>query len=538
MAENAVRFLREPGLVPNPNPAAPLAAVLSFRCDGPVETSLTIRRGAEVINTLRYGPDADPDVLPVVGFVAGCEHQVSVCCSDPEGQRAPACAKLNFSAPALPDDATVFPQIAARRNGRLPMEPGFTLFNPRRRMRPGVLSPQETKRFNQGFGLLSLVNGAGDVVWWYRTDSRINTFRILRNGNLLYLTADSRAVEIDLLGNPVARWVAARRPEGPAEGHISVDALTFHHSIDELPNGDFVVLGSERRLIRDYYSSEYAADAPRQDQWVMGDEVLVFTREGEVTWRWNAYDHMDPWRIGYQTMARYWKIRGFPDTIDWSHANKILYWPERDQFVVNFRLLSAVMGISRATGEISWIAGEPSGWDEALRPKLLTLSEGSRWFWHQHSPSFTPDGRLVLFDNGNYQARPFDPPASPTETHTRVLLYDLDVENKRLTEVWNSDAPNDPPVVSFAMGSTQYLPSSGNCLAGYGFLIAPEALPNTGWDEMVQAPVWSRVREMTMATPSQVVWEVTLGAPERMPALGWTSFGAQRVPAWPAKGED
>jgi len=535
---NPVRFLGEPQLRANPNPAAPLAAVLSLRCDGPVETTVTVRRGSEVVNTLRYGTDADSETLPVVGFVAGCAHQVAICCSDPKGQRAPACSELTFDAPALPDEPIVFPLIAARRNGRLPMEPGFTLFNPRRRMRPGVFSPQETKRFNQGFGLLTLVNGAGDVVWWYRIDSRINHFRVLRNGHLLYLTADSRAVEIDLLGNPVARWVAARRPGGPAEGHISVDALTFHHSIDELPNGDFVVLGSERRLIRDYYSSEYAADAPRQDQWVMGDEVLVFTREGEVTWRWNAYDHMDPWRIGYQTMARYWKIRGFPDTIDWSHANKILYWPERDQFVVNFRLLSAVMGISRATGEISWIAGEPSGWDEALRPKLLTLSEGSRWFWHQHSPSFTPDGRLVLFDNGNYQARPFDPPASPTETHTRVLLYDLDVENKRLTEVWNSDAPNDPPVVSFAMGSTQYLPSSGNCLAGYGFLIAPEALPNTGWDEMVQAPVWSRVREMTMATPSQVVWEVTLGAPERMPALGWTSFGAQRVPAWPAKGED
>ena len=71
---------------------------------------------------------------------------------------------------------------------------------------------------------------------------------------------------------------------------------------------------------------------------------------------------MDPYRIGYQTLNGYWKRRGWPDTEDWSHANGLEYVEKTNSILINFRIQSAIFNISRQTGEIIWIAGEPSGW--------------------------------------------------------------------------------------------------------------------------------------------------------------------------------
>ena len=104
--------------------------------------------------------------------------------------------------------------------------------------------------------MLLVVDHAGEVLWYYRMDSRISDFELLRNGNLIYVTQDYRLIEIDWLGNTIHEWYASERPQGPAEGATPVETLTFHHEIDELPNGNLVVLGSERKEINNYYTSE------------------------------------------------------------------------------------------------------------------------------------------------------------------------------------------------------------------------------------------------------------------------------------------
>lgn len=77
----------------------------------------------------------------------------------------------------------------------------------------------------------------------------------LRNGNILYLTTDFRAIEIDLLGNPVGSWYAAQRPQGEADG-IGIPTLSMHHEIDELANGNLLVMGTELREFDNWYTSE------------------------------------------------------------------------------------------------------------------------------------------------------------------------------------------------------------------------------------------------------------------------------------------
>ena len=536
-SETPLGFLSGPEVRANPNPAVPLAAILTFEANGRVETRIEITTG-DNRRVIEYGPGKSRHQrLPLVGFHAGLCHEVRVTISDAEGKSPPVTATVEFTAPELPAEVEEFPVIETKRLSNAPMEPGVTIFNPRRRVPAARISATQAKRFNQDFGLLVAVNTAGDVIWYYRSDSRISDFELLRNGNIVFLTQDFRAVEIDLLGNIIAQWYAKHRPQGALDGATPVDTLTFHHDIEELPNGNFLVLGSERKRITDFFSSELDEQAPRNDQWVIGDEVVEFRRDGKIVWRWKAFENLDVFRIGYETFSGYWEHRGFPGTIDWSHANSIV--PLDDgSLLVNYRVQSAITKIDRKTGEISWIAGEPSGWSERLRAKLFTMKGDAKWFWHQHGPTITPTGTLLLFDNGNFQARPFDKPVPPAQTKSRVVEYALDQEEMSIQERWSSVIPQDPSVVSFAMGSTQSLPKTGNLLAGYGFLLSQDDIRDGTWHTLGQSRVWTRVREYTHDSPSEVVWELTLQARDNDVGLGWNLFGARRIEFFPLRGQE
>lgn len=315
-------FTTAPVVSANPNPAVPLAAVLRFSAGEPVDTTIRISDGKHEWE-LSYDEARNPaDGLAVVGMRPDRRHQIRVFIRDAAGNVAEATGALEFTTPPLPSGHTEFPPLDVTVSRPERMEPGITLFSPRRVTR--------NIKLNQSFGMLLALDAAGEVVWYYRMNSRISDLQQLRSGNIMYLTQDFRLVEIDLLGNVVAQWYAAGRPEGPAEGAIPIETLAIHHEVDELPNGNLVILGVEQRAIDNYYTTEYDPDAPRRTHNVMGDEIIEFTRDGKEVWRWRAFDHLDPFRIGYGLTNNYWIQRGFPDTVDWTHANGLLYYEEDD----------------------------------------------------------------------------------------------------------------------------------------------------------------------------------------------------------------
>ncbi len=518
------QFIAEPRVAANPNPQAPLAAVLTFAADRPVATTIRVSDGTHAWE-LRYDASHDPaEGLPVVGMRPERRHEIRVRIEDEAGRSAEAPAPLEFTTPALPSDPNEFPPVRITVRKPEKMEPGWTIFNPRRRKIGDI-------RFGQSFGMLLAVDGEGTPVWYYRTDSRISDLERLSNGNLAYITQDYRLVEIDMLGNVVRQWYAKGRPKGPTDG-IPIDTLTFHHEVDELPNGNLVILGSEIREIDNYYTSEYDPNAPRKRQRVMGDEIIEFTRDGEVVWRWKAFDHMDPFRIGYETFSGYWERRGFPGVVDWSHANGLMYDPNDDSLLVCFRYQAAILKIDRKSGQVKWVLGEPSGWSGELAKKLLKPEGEMRWFYHQHAPHPTPNGTLLLFDNGSYGARPFTPPLPPVKTYSRAVEYAIDEAAGTVKQVWESEGPGPEAVVSFAMGDVDWMPETGNILVHYGLIVGRDELPRFNWKNFNRIGSWTRIREYTHTTPPEVVWELVLGDPSGKSPIGWALFGGDRWKSW------
>lgn len=524
-------FTQAPRVIANPNQSAPLAAVVAFEADQPVSTKIRITDGEHEWE-LSYESSRDPAKgLPVIGMRPDRMHELSVFIQDASGAGSAAPETLRYRTPALPSGPADFPSIEVAVSKREQMEPGFRLLNPRRRIpRRTQRGNEQERRFGADFGMLLMTDAAGEPVWYYRSGSRISDFQYLDNGHILYVTQDYRIVEIDLLGNRLREWYAAERPQGPDDDAAAVPAMTFHHDADVLSDGRLLALSTVRRRLSNYYTSEYDAEAPRKTQWVMGDRVVEFNQQGRVLWEWNAFEHMDPYRIGYETFSQYWVRRGFEDTVDWSHANSAFVHPEGQAVVVNFRLQSAIIQVDRKTGRIRWIFGEPGGWPERLQDRLIRLTDGSRWFWHQHSPTLTSRGTLLLFDNGNYRARPFEPPAPVARTYSRAVEYEIDEENRTARLVWSSEAPGAGKVVSIAMGSVSEMPETGNILVGYGALLDSERLGEIDWRTRARIGQWTLAREYTRSSPPEVVWEIQLTETGADPPIGWTIFGVQLVP--------
>ncbi len=519
-----LRVVEQPRVSANPNPAVPLAAVVSFDVNRPVSTTIEINEGAHRWSLHFDDTRAPAKGLPVVGMRPGRRHILRVTVRDRSGATQ-TLRPLGYTTPALPTDPAEFPKIHVKAHLPAKVEPGLTLFNPRRRI-PGAAS----RRFNQGFGMLVAVDERGEVVWYYRGDSRISDFAQLRNGNLVFITQDNRLVEIDLLGNIKRQWVARGRPEGPGDG-TPVDTLTFHHSVKELPNGNVLILGTERRQVEAYFTSAWDSAAPRRTQWVMGDEIVEFRKsDGRVVWRWKAFDHLDPMRIGYQTFSGYWERRGWPGTVDWTHANNVSFVGRDNAVLCNLRYQSAILKIDRETGNIIWIAGEHSGWPKTLQGRLLKLEGTDKWFWHQHAPELTAKGTLLLFDNDNFRARPFDEPAPPSAVRSRAAEYRIDERGRTIHRVWTSEIPGEGPLASWAMGSARALPKTGNVLVGYGLMFLPEDLKAATWQTRLQFKGRTMIREFTHTTPAEVVWELTLTSQDPTSKIGWSLFGARRLP--------
>ena len=524
-------FITSPTIEQNPNPRVPLAAIVKFAGSEPVTTTFTVSDGNREWK-LKYPPGRDKKAgLPVVGMKYGRSHEISVAITNADGETSTAEAVLTFSTPEKPDDPTLVPPVKVIKSDPKRIEPGYTLASLRRNLpRRGNPRGGGGARAGASFGLLAAFDHDGQIVWSYYGDARISDVEPLENGNILFLTTDFTAVEIDLLGNKVGEWYAADRPAGKGSG-IGIPTLTMHHEIDELPNGNLLVMGTEMREFDNWYTSETDPEAPRERQNVMGDVVIEFTRKGEVVWQWKALDHLDPYRIGYETFTQYWIRRGFRGARDWSHGNGFAYDASDDSLLISFRMQDAVVKVDRKSGEIVWILGDHAGWKQSLQPKLLTPTGEMNWFYHQHMPQITPEGTLVLFDNRTWSAIPFARPLPPAQTWTRAIELKINEENHTVEKLWSSEDYAIDRLMTFAMGEADVLPQTGNVLVFYGSA-AVVTDTTLGWDDVLgQRSVvdrGTRVREFTRSQPAECVFDIEL-RDESENQIRWGIYGGARV---------
>lgn len=144
--------------------------------------------------------------------------------------------------------------------------------------------------------------------------------------------------------------------------------------------------------------------------------------------------------------------------MDWFHLNSAIYDRSDDSIIVSSRE-NFVIKLDYSTGAIKWILGDPTKYwytFPSLRAKALTLAPGGLYPIGQHALSITPDGLLMLFNDGLGSAnQPAGEPSGQTRTYSAVSAYAIDPTSMTAQNVWNYDAGQMiySPICSSAYGS-------------------------------------------------------------------------------------
>ncbi len=477
------------------DPQFPLHIRLEIAASGPLE--VLFEQGGE---RWRYTAEAAPAALVLPGLHPGepCLLRVTA------GEKS---ERLSFPAPE-PDFPLPPLEVVRNRPGR---EPGHRLFN--------LMREAEYE-----LGLLAMVDGEGRLCWLFSAPKKITDARALADGRLLCLVGKDEAWELDVRGAaPLRRWHAANLLKERPPGSIPVACDTFHHELLPLTEERWAVLSTE--LVKlDYPTSETDPDAPRLPTWVVGDVVVEFEpASGAVLREISMLELLDPQRLGYLSLSGLYNGPYGKRTADWSHGNAILHDPRDDSYILSLRHQDALVKVARATGEVVWILGDPKGWEEPWRAKLLRAPDDFPWPYHQHAPSFTPDGDILLFDNGNFRALPHDPPLPAEECRSRAQILRVDEAARTVEEVWSY--AGGAPFYSPWLGDAQWLPATGTVLIVDGGRTADASGAPT--HDVRGSHHYARLLEVR-PPDGEVLFELAVGDP-RPGQTSWAVYRAEPV---------
>lgn len=162
---------------------------------------------------------------------------------------------------------------------------------------------------------------------------------------------------------------------------------------------------------------------------VVADGLAVWDPAGDLLATWRLTDHV-PTGPG-QLDSLYWRdpFVGIPD---WSHGNSITVGEGLG--LLSLRWLDAVVALEADPeapefGALRWVL---SGTADAQLGSDLLLPPGED-FVGQHHPTFTHDGRLMLFDNR----------VAPERSRVLQLALDHDAGTASIVESWTMDSHCD-----------------------------------------------------------------------------------------------
>jgi hypothetical protein len=296
----------------------------------------------------------------------------------------------------------------------------------------------------------------GRVEWYYDPSSSgltlINAGQsLVPGGTVLLLGADHDAPlpsarnvlrEVDLAGDVIRETnIAAVNAQLTAMGHDVIHSFT--HDAQRLSDGRTAVIGITERTV----------DINGTPTNYIGMMIIVLNTDLQVTWAWDAFDHLDvnrgpvlgeivqPGSPGPTSCVP--KLPAF----DWLHLNAVSRSPDGN-LVLSIRHQDWVIKIAYQDGEgdghIIWRLGKDGDF-------AVNSADPNPWFSHQHNAHYVDDHTLILLDNGNTR-RAGDPNA-----HSRGQVWQLDEQAMTATLVVNADLGR----YAAALGAAQRL-ANGN----------------------------------------------------------------------------
>ncbi|MGB5317784.1 aryl-sulfate sulfotransferase [Eudoraea sp.] len=498
----------------NQNAKAPLAGIYNIVADKPVKVRLSINNGNQPIIVPGLDVYAEEHESLVLGLGPNKTHEVIAVLIDEQGNETILPPK-QITTPALPDD---FPKLNLTMEASEKLEPGITMFT--------VFKWLDKFEDDPDWGYAIAVDDKGQVIWYLKTDYFIDEVRRLQNGNLFFGgSVDGRVYEIDMLGNVINEWHSAGAVVGEvAEASIPVDTDVFHHEVRELDSGNFLSLGLEVISLEDFPAA-YPPSKKRAAADVASDVIIEFDKKGNTIHKWSVSDILDIKRLGAGSLTRGFYEDVYKDKydsvpFDITHSNALYYSEAEGAAYVSSNYQCVIYKVDMETGKLKWIIGDPTGWEKPWSEKLLKPEGEFIYPYHQHGLEVTPQGTLLLFDNGGSRHLPPNKPMPAEERFSRAVEYKVNEAAGTVEELW-SYGPQYERFVSPFISDADYLPETGHILITDGGRIKGEdgePLATFGGRN------WARIFEVTKEDKSRKLWEITIEDPE----VGLSVYRAER----------
>ena len=161
-------------------------------------------------------------------------------------------------------------------------------------------------------------------------------------------------------------------PDGGVVWHYEDPA--HHHDAQWLPNGNLLYAACDR--VPDGFAERVPGGTSQgPDEVMYGDVIREVDRQGRLVWEWKAWEHLDPARFPIDPhFGRY----------HWPLVNGLGVMAD-GTVLMSLRVTSGVIGVDRTSGMVR------------LHIPPGTVS-------HQHAPVPLANGRILVFDNGNFRA--------------------------------------------------------------------------------------------------------------------------------------
>jgi hypothetical protein len=296
-------------------------------------------------------------------------------------------------------------------------------------------------------------------------------------------------VEMNLLGQIVNSWLV------PTNLPINLhDGVPTSH-------GTVLYLSTAIEAVTKYPTSMTISNAPLATANVHYEKVVeISATNAAVLKTWSPINVLDPRRISYM-------IDYFGGGWDSEHCNAVVEDPSDDSLIVSMRMQNAVIKIARATGQLRWILGPPANWGAAWQPYLLKpVGTPFVWQYAQHSPILTPQGTLIMHDNGNYRVSPFAPIPSVTNYYSRAVEYSINEQTMEVSQVWDYGRTNMAQrLYSDHEGNAEPMPFTGNVLNDFAAISYVNGVAPSSYG--VSATM-ARITEVTHDTVPQIVFDL------------------------------
>jgi len=480
----ALTVVSGPSFTPATN--APLAGELALQTDAPSQVSVTVFDGIETWQRdfFDYGTNHS---LSLLGFKLNRTNQITVTVRDAYRNSLTVAPPLTFVTGPLP---TNMPMLTLITNDPSRMEPGYTMFR--------------VQNSTVGGACVLIVDNFAEVVWYayagfvggsagpIPTPSDVQQ---LTNGNLFFVeTSKTGFAEVNMLGQTVETWST---PSGYlADEHE--DLLTDH--------GTILYVNIVAEDVTNFPSSATDSNAPTENALVEGSRVVEISATNSALLNfWTLIDMLDPVRIDYLCFQLFTVFGNDPE-----HANAIIDQPADDSLIVSLRNQDAVIKFTRA-GQIKWILGPPENWGPEWQPFLLTpVGTPFEWNYGQHAPTITPQGTLLLYDDGNCRAEPFAPPVPDQDNYSRAAEFSIDETNMQVSQVWEFTGTNTDRLFTSAVGNATWLPQTGNVLVDFGYVSYENGLPA---ETLATNATIVHLKEVTHEAVPQVVFDLEMADP-------------------------